>query len=212
MGDERLRRLEREAAARGDEASRVRLLIERLRAGDLTEPQLRLAVYVGDEAARGALPSPAPELDPDLGHWVRHLWPWGQEVCVRAGIAAAELILAEPSRGDPTPLIDVLTRARAWALCPCAGCRIALRDAHARLSSRFLRDPRWDDAAWSDAQRAVLAQTYRITHTVLARLGWGRHAEVVARDAATLAGVEVTRAAIRDALLPIALGAGDPLR
>jgi hypothetical protein len=207
--------MEREAAARGDDASRVRLLVERLRTGDLSEERLRLAIYLGDEVARGALPAPAPELDPDLGHWVRHLWPWGQDVCVRAGIAAAELLLAERSQGDHGPLIDAVTAARAWALCPCLACLGRVREVRARASAvleRRQRDPRWDDPAWADAQGTILTQVHAIVRTVSESLGWGRHAEHVARTAATATSLEQARAAVRDALMPIALGLGDPLR
>jgi hypothetical protein len=49
--DQRLRALERDAA-HGDLQAQARLLLERVRVGDLTEERLRLAAYLGDEPAR----------------------------------------------------------------------------------------------------------------------------------------------------------------
>lgn len=59
MPDERTRNLER-AAAQGDVDAEAKLLLERVRAGDLFEERLKLAAYLGHEAAVVALDSPGP--------------------------------------------------------------------------------------------------------------------------------------------------------
>lgn len=51
MSDQRIRDLERQALT-GDREASVRLLTERLRAGDLARERLELAAYCGDEMAR----------------------------------------------------------------------------------------------------------------------------------------------------------------
>lgn len=68
MTDQRLRDLERDAAS-GDLQTQARLLLERVRVGQLTEERLRLAAYLGDEAARVALdadPAAVPAAIEDL--------------------------------------------------------------------------------------------------------------------------------------------------
>jgi hypothetical protein len=51
VADQRLRDLERNAA-HGDLQAQARLLLERVRVGDLTEERLQLVAYLGHEAAR----------------------------------------------------------------------------------------------------------------------------------------------------------------
>ena len=55
MADERLRQLEREAAT-GDGQARAKLLLERVRLGELSEERLRLAAYTRLPASRDEAP------------------------------------------------------------------------------------------------------------------------------------------------------------
>ena len=101
MADERLQQLRR-AWEGGDQAVQIRLLRERMRAGELSEDRLRLAGYLGDRLAlaaldveRGAPPvadeaeglvelrGPPGSLDP----WAWSLRAWGAEVLARATLA-----------------------------------------------------------------------------------------------------------------------------
>lgn len=58
MSDAKNRELERRAA-QGDASAEVKLLLQRVRARELTEEQLRLAAYLGHEASWAALGRPA---------------------------------------------------------------------------------------------------------------------------------------------------------
>lgn len=75
MADRRLRELER-ASAEGDLDAGARLLLERVRIGDLAPGRLRLAAYLGLPAATLAAPEvTAPE---DLIAWVEGVQEvWG---------------------------------------------------------------------------------------------------------------------------------------
>jgi hypothetical protein len=65
--DARLRAL---ARSDDDPQARARLLAERVRAGDLTPARLRVAAYLGDEAARLALGERWPPDAEDIGLWL----------------------------------------------------------------------------------------------------------------------------------------------
>jgi hypothetical protein len=83
--DQRLRDLERDAAHGGLQAG-ARLLLERVRVGDLTEERLRLAAYLGHEAARGCVPVEA-NLEP--GPWLQALCGLSREIAVRVALVAS---------------------------------------------------------------------------------------------------------------------------
>lgn len=103
--DERLRRLEREAA-RGDGQAAAQLLVERLRRGELTRRELELRAYLGDAAAAGALGPEAPSGGDDLRLWVDGLAQWDPWLSVRAALIAARVALPrfEQARpDDPRP-------------------------------------------------------------------------------------------------------------
>ncbi|MCW8139327.1 MAG: hypothetical protein KIT58_10540 [Planctomycetota bacterium] len=101
MTDQRLRALERDAL-HGDVEAQARLLLERVRVGDLTEERLRLAAYLGDERARLALGESAPEPPDDIVAWVRGLDALGSEVATRVALVKE----VEPDR----------TYLRGWVL------------------------------------------------------------------------------------------------
>lgn len=83
MTDQRLRDLERDAA-HGDLQAQVRLPLERVRVGDLTEERLRLAAYLGDEVACLALGDVPRLLVTMDAEWFRCLIPWSPALAVWA--------------------------------------------------------------------------------------------------------------------------------
>lgn len=97
MDDDR-RRLDRDAAA-GDPDARARLLVARLRAGELTRERLALAAMFGDRAAREALAPEAPpqEVGSAMGAALA-LKPYGPPAFARAALALARW-LDEPQLG-----------------------------------------------------------------------------------------------------------------
>ncbi|MBX3472733.1 MAG: hypothetical protein KF878_38260 [Planctomycetes bacterium] len=134
MADTRLRRLER-AASQGDLDARVRLLCERLRAGELDEERARLAAYLGDPAARLLLGARAPELplirargghELNQRRWITGLRAYGKPWLVRAAVALAEARFTAWDRWDEADERPrrALAAAEDWLRCPC--------EAHAR--------------------------------------------------------------------------------
>lgn len=121
MTDQRLRDLERDAA-RGDLHAQARLLLERVRVGDLAEDQLLLAAYLGDAPAQAALASATTSTLPDdIDTWARSLKPFGQETSVRAALGVAgEFMTAWRMRrpSDDRP-VRAIQAAVAWLHCPC---------------------------------------------------------------------------------------------
>lgn len=88
MTDQRLRDLKRDAA-RGDLQAQALLLLERVRVGDLAEERLRLAAYLGDEAARLARSAIGTAACVD----VADLEAYGREVVERACVATVRLLV-----------------------------------------------------------------------------------------------------------------------
>ena len=123
MSDQRLRRLEREAAASPSPEAEAALLRERLRAGTLSPERLELAAYAGSIGARCCLdacscgcgwPRGTPtaagpflsDLHRDADHtdsrslavWVAGLSRWGPAVLHLASVSAAKVDLVEDGR------------------------------------------------------------------------------------------------------------------
>lgn len=86
MSDEALREAERAFAVDKSAANEARLLVERVRAGKLSEERLRVLAYCGYPAAvllRGEeVKAPA-----EREAWLAGLVPFGREVCVQAILA-----------------------------------------------------------------------------------------------------------------------------
>lgn len=106
--DQRLRHFERDAA-HGDLQAQARLLLERVRIGDLTEERLRLAAHLGDEAANLA-GTGGMEATQNLRTWLRELLRWRGAVVLRTYMAAFRLL---PGHDDPV-YQDVETEIRTW--------------------------------------------------------------------------------------------------
>lgn len=127
MADERLRALERAAAASGSPEDEVRLLEARLRVGDLAPGWLELAARLGHEPARRA-----------LGRFVPVAWSWSELRRLVDGLGAAAVVQALLAWAEALPGprdISLAEAARAWAERPddeaaAARCEAARR-AHA---------------------------------------------------------------------------------
>lgn len=114
MSDARLRALAREVALTGGLDARVRLLVERARAGDLPMERLRLAAYLRDPAARRALAPGAPRPPTQGPEYLAGLAAFGVDACLRAAVAVGRV--ANPDRWRLRELLDALT---LWLECPC---------------------------------------------------------------------------------------------
>lgn len=142
MGD-RSRRALRHAAEAGDLESQARLLVERLRAGELTEAALRLAAALGDAGAGLALGVEAAAPTDDLRDLLEVLDAIGKaKFLVRAAAAAAERVAPQWAAvsADPTPRW-ALEAAWAWYRCPCPQHRAAAREAGDRAEEATLDLP-----------------------------------------------------------------------
>jgi hypothetical protein len=136
--DARLRQLERRWAETRDPADAARLthelersgaspaevLRERLRLELLPSGRFELACYVGHPLAVELLASAGetlPEVDADLGAWVRGLGYWGKEAAVRGAVAAARTALPAWEAGHPQERrpLQAVEAADAWLGCPC---------------------------------------------------------------------------------------------
>ncbi|MGE0706780.1 MAG: hypothetical protein AB7N76_06205 [Planctomycetota bacterium] len=119
MSDQRRRALEREA--HGDREQAAALLLERVRAGELSPTQLELLALLGEPAAALALPDarvlPAA---PDPQAFAAALLPFGKPVLVRAALAAARPLLRlleehAPWERRPQEALDAVA---AWLTAP----------------------------------------------------------------------------------------------
>lgn len=132
-----------DAAEPGDEHARIEL-----------EDRLRAAAYAGhapSRAALGDLPVGPPE---DLRDWVLGLEAFGIAPCLRAAVAAAEVLLEARDRGVVPREQVAITRqailaARGYLDCPCA--------EHERAARKgWTRDAPWSyEFSWADVAAEV---------------------------------------------------------
>jgi hypothetical protein len=136
--DARLRQLARRWAESRDPADAARLtqaltrsratplevLHERVRLDLFPAGRFELACYVGSPLAIEVLEGsgePLPDVDAEVGDWVRGLGYWGKEAVVRAAVAAARPLLPRWEARQPDELrpAEALAAADAWVACPC---------------------------------------------------------------------------------------------
>ena len=194
MTDSKLRELERQAAQGGVEAQ-AKLLLERVRVGDLDKAKLELAAYLGNEASRVALGKDAPEVPEGFREWVLGLQRWGREALARGAVALAAYTC--PQNEDGTEILDpdeaaVLRAVCRWILCPCT--------RHAREADRF---------------RHAASDNYAFELLALVP-GWpsGVVREIFLKDAERVDGLpdEWTRETLSEELTAWALGIADSVR
>ncbi len=144
--DERLRKLEREAN-QGDAGATVRLLVERVRLGQVSDGRLRLAAYLGEPTARELLgdreTSAAKNAPADALEWVRALETHGREACVRAALTAARRNVPASAHPVSADVATALDATASWLVCPCESHQANVRQTlEAALGSLFRR-PRY---------------------------------------------------------------------
>ena len=141
MSDSELRDLERRAA-QGERPAEAKLLLERVRRGELGQDQLQLAAYLEHPAARLALEGDELQAGAakgggwvknllrrrrddasQLAEWAQGLAPWGQRLVVRGLLAATRLALPifAAERDDLAPSA-ALEAVASWGACPCRPC------------------------------------------------------------------------------------------
>ncbi len=139
MSDERLREFERRWKETGSVEDEAAYLLERVRAGELTQERLEMAAYCGHEAARFASGTTEPPIPKDDGldrtsRWESLLTAGGCAVIVRACVSAGQVLAeseadvleyfgelrlyleaAKPNESPPRPSDSWTTRAGALA-------------------------------------------------------------------------------------------------
>lgn len=190
--DRRSRQEERAWLASGEALAEAHSLRGLVRAGQLSERRVQLAAYLGHPAAMVLAPGVAvdPKKDDAWLDWVGGTARLGgPEAAVRAAIACGALALGRaPEHGDAA-----LAAAIAWVNCPCP--------AHARealLAS--------DEGSYEATGDAALAAA---NATRSDRYDAGFYARSAALNTPR-APDEIVRA-VREALVPWALGRADPL-
>lgn len=185
MSDASRREAERDAAG-GDLQAAARLLVERVRAGDLLAERLELAAHLGDPAACAAL---GVSVESQLEPWVDGLLRFEGEPLLRVEVAALGLLaLVEPVHPELAALLPRLREALA------AGRLAAIDDALARLG------------AWQE--RAGRPDRKRVSSIVRMGLRASRHLDGLDPSRPVLPAAFL--AALREAVLPWALGPGRP--
>lgn len=168
------------SAEQGDPGARRLLLLERLRAGQVTEGRLRLAAFLGDAAAADA--TGAGVGSEDLAAWFAAITAWEPAACARAALAAAALIEPVWAAAGGGPAVErVLEALRAWTACPCqahadaaALARADLRaagigGAHPRLAAHAGRAAHCADLAAQLVDRTGAHAIAACTHEALSR-------------------------------------------
>lgn len=128
MADRQTRQLERLWKCSGAPEEGVIYFRARMRAGDLSPDRLKLAAYLGDEAARRALGVSEVRIPPEIQRWVRVLACWGHEALIRTLLVTARWNLEkwEGLVWDRRPR-SAIESTEAWLRCPCP--------SHARVAS-----------------------------------------------------------------------------
>ena len=196
MADSELRELERRWREDGDRDAEAALLRARVRAGTLAAPRLRLAAYLGHEAARLALGDAAPGQGPG-GAAVAFcfgLEDYGREAWLRAAWVVMDMherhLEERSTAANSRPVTFKIERHRA------------LLQRGLALVGGWLQEPSEEAQAeltrWSEAAPAD-------------RVGFALHAVRDAAGRISSMPEEELVENIRRALLPWALGHGDPV-
>jgi hypothetical protein len=211
VADDRLRRLQRRFAEAGELDDEVAFLREQVRAGALANDRLELAAYLGHEAATRAWGGDPgrPEADDQrplerVTRWVEGLKRWGEEALWRAGAAVVRAIpiYADRFDGPDDRLLEVMDRVEDWILAPDEARRAAVDGGPALLAAAV--EQAWGAAACANTThwlcRSVSEEGFAADHT----------RALVAEAGHELRPLQIERA-VRDELVPWALGREDPL-
>ncbi|MGE0707487.1 MAG: hypothetical protein AB7N76_10925 [Planctomycetota bacterium] len=194
MSDLGLRELERRFRASGTIEDETAWLRARVQAGELAQERAELAAYCGQPAARFVELKSEPQ-EHGSRRWYLFLSWRGQEPCVRASLAALELV-REPARSN-RQLVAAHARSLRWLLEPDA--RVSVQEA-----ARNAVDMEGDKLGWVLAANAdqVLTRPRR----------WGDPAATVASATQADCPDLPVHERVRDELISWALGYGDPVR
>ncbi|MBL4846153.1 MAG: hypothetical protein JKY65_11550 [Planctomycetes bacterium] len=194
MSDQHLRELEATWRASGSVEDEAAYLLERVRAGELTQERLELAAYCGHKGARVEELKSAPQ-EHGSRRWYLFLSWRGQEACVRASLAALAL-LREPTVSHPQ-LVPALARSRRWVLGP--GGRLAVQQE--ALDAVAIEG---DKLGWVLAAHADRCLTKPMR--------WGDSAATVADAVQGACRDLVVHERVREEVVMWALGFSDPVR
>lgn len=213
--DATLRELTR-ASATGDVDARARLLRQRVRLGRLGAERLALAARLGDGAARlaGGRSSSRSAGEQALGAWVAGLrpptgdgWPAdARDVYARVALGAARAVLPVWTRrrpADPRAARAVEALAR-WIEHPCP--RHAEAAGEAGLAVEAVAPTALERLVSLGRLREAQLALQRAAWTPLAPEPGATAAASAAACAARATSAEAVRTAVREALLPWALG------
>lgn len=158
--DERLQQLRR-ACDHGVLEAQGRLLRERMRAGELTEEQVRLAAYCGDPLGNALLGPRAPNVPLDVEERLEGLADWGRSACVRAGVGIARSGLPsfERDQNDPGPVRELIEACEQWLCAPSVFAAMEAARTGAELGKRWLMTRyslAWVPAAAASAASSTL--------------------------------------------------------
>ena len=225
MADERLQQLRR-AWDEGDLETQVRLLRERMRAGELSEEQVRLAAYLGDQATLVLGLDGEATPPEDTFAWLEGFADW-EEASARSQLAISrELAHRWHSATQESTFAEVIHGLEVQLSCPCesheAGLKTAVLDCVANLDSDLIAPiPKRHAHATIQAVLGMACVCADVAETIRLPTHFSqktRHPSVgsIRLSEFLEACLKVVRAddlrdAIRDELVPWALGLRDPL-
>lgn len=212
--------MEREAATGSTEA-KVKLLMERVRIGALTEKRMQLAAYLGDAGAQVALAAPI-ETPRQFKAWVRDLYQWEAETPLRVVVAAMHWLRIRKPESVLAELCQELREAsEAWVVsgegAPSEAIAAAERLSEAWQSLRTLNDEESSPGLEEVSLTDLIKEVSRLT--ALGRADLAAHE--AAREAVELlrfcgetaeVGEPELREIVTAELLPWALGERDLLK
>lgn len=198
MTDARLRALSRDAV-QGDPTAFARLLVERVRAGELSAERLRLAAWLGDARALAAVgPGVVRPQSDELLAWLHELTVFGPKEAVIRAFACVGLS-AYGEAGEDPEVATAVSVFRRWMERPVAD--VVMAQEVGRMAARVTRRPgsRLPLRLCTWAAQLAGSQTEPWVHEARLRLTeWSEFA------------TDDPRPAIRAALLPWALGEQRP--
>ncbi len=152
MSDERLREAERRWKESGSVEDEARYLLERVRAGTLTQERLELAAYCGHHAATGVTTVSAP-VGVSARQWIGLMPQAGR---IRAAVIAARAVLPKAA-ALTDPAEAACAAAHDWITSPTSAKRVSALEASARAESIARHSSNMPDAEVLGAMAAALA-------------------------------------------------------
>ena len=235
MADERLRDLERRAAQTGAIEDQARLLLERVRVGNLDREMLYLAAHCGHPAAQAATKTTTMPMW-QFKEWLNMFQQWDKEVCIRAALALRHEIITTFYRSfpDETILGATIQAVRAWVIYSYARDQSEVTEIADQASDAFDRIEQATELPWSIEQEQAFAAAHAammITEAVAMRPVFHHtydeeelkqrpsedRLDVTAlrdtvRFGLMVINEDILRQRICDELIPWALDESDPLR